>query len=74
MSKKDSKYIELIENELRWYYRIPSIVAIIGLIVSVGGLFTGESLFLIIGGLMCLIGLITQWVFGFNHFPWKTKK
>lgn len=74
MRLKNNKYIELIENELRWYYRIPSIVAIIGLVIVVGGLFIGESLFLVIGCVMCIIGLITQWVFGFNHFPWKVKK
>lgn len=73
MTKKN-KVAELMENDARWYYRVPALVAVAGVIIAITGLFKGDHSCLIAGGIVFLVGLAVQWVLGFNHFIWTRKK
>lgn len=73
MTKKN-KVVELLEHELRWYYRTPVLIAAAGLILAIIALIKGDYFYLITGGIMFLVGLGVQWVLGFNHFIWMRKK
>lgn len=73
MSKKN-KLVEMIEHEVRWYYRIPILVAITGVIFAIISLFKNDRFILTIGGCLFFIGLGAQWVLGFDHFSSKWKR
>ncbi|ELO5683063.1 hypothetical protein [Escherichia coli] len=73
MNKKN-KLVELLEYEVRWYYRIPVLVAMVGVVFSIIALIKNDYFFLTIGGGFFFIGLGAQWVLGFDNFSWKRKK
>lgn len=73
MNKKN-KLVELLEYEVRWYYRFPVLIAILGVIFAIVALFKSNSFLLKIGIGVFLIGLGAQWVLGFDNFHWKKKR
>lgn len=72
MTKKN-KVVELLEHELRWYYRAPVLIAAAGIILALIALVKDDHFYLITGGIIFLVGLGVQWVLGFNHFIWMRK-
>ncbi|EAB3660517.1 hypothetical protein EGA70_14650 [Salmonella enterica] len=73
MNEKN-KLTELIEHKLRWYYRLPVLVAIIGVFLAIASLSKNDYFLLVLGGCLFFIGLGAQWVLGFEHFILKRKK
>ncbi|EGU0213460.1 hypothetical protein JEA88_004882 [Salmonella enterica] len=71
---KKNKLVELLEHEVRWYYRIPVLVAVVGVVFTIIALLKNDVFLLTIGGCFFFVGLGAQWVLGFNNFYWKRKK
>ncbi|EKN5804464.1 hypothetical protein PXU57_005225 [Salmonella enterica subsp. enterica] len=72
--KNKNKLIELLEYEVRWYYRTPILIAILGVFLSIVAFFYSNSFLLTIGGSLFFIGLGAQWVLGFDDFFWNRKR
>jgi hypothetical protein len=63
MTKKNG-VVELLEHELRWYYRAPIMIAVAGIILAIFALIKGDHFYLITGGIIFLVGLGVQWILG----------
>lgn len=72
--KNKNKLIELLEYEVRWYYRIPILIAIPGVFFAIIAFLNSNSFLLTIGGILFFIGLGVQWVLGFDNFFWNRKR
>ncbi|ELT8232553.1 hypothetical protein QPF19_004354 [Salmonella enterica] len=71
---RKNKLVESLMYEIRWYYRAPFLVAVIGVILALIALYLHEIFLLFSGGCLFFVGLGAQIVLGFDYFNWKWKK
>jgi membrane-bound ClpP family serine protease len=71
---KKNKLVQLFEHEIRWYYRLPILLAMLGLAICLISLFLNEKIFMLIGISMFIVGFLGQLVLGFKYIGWRWKK
>lgn len=73
MNKKN-KLIDLIEYQVRWYYRMPTLLAVLGLVLAIVSMLLDKIILLKVGIFIFIVALGAQWVLGFENIGWKWKK
>lgn len=69
-----NKIVDMIERQQRWYYRIPALIAVAGVLLSIIALFKSEFFIFKFGVLLFFVGLGCQCAIGFEYFNWRKGK